>query len=1301
VQSLEQRVLLSSLPAPVLLPDFQADGPPDSPPLPAGFEPFNPQLQSGSFTAASGAPAIATATQSGEPNDTLSLTGDAFSAPDSPAHSTAADTRFLTFGQTTSGNGSLLDASIQDAGGVGAAATAAITLDPRLPADSMYLLWPVNADGAGVPVAVNRTEAWWVGPDQAAPGATVSVFGRNLSLGNAPQSWVYLEPTNGSAGQWAQVTAVNPYKVDFVLPANLPLGGYQVWAHNGHGGKYGWSGPLTLNVVASTQWSGPTFNVRDFGAKGDGLTDDSAAIHAALAAGSSHPNSTIYFPAGNYLISQPMDFGVVGAAPERLMGDGQNASVVRCSSTFTENFMVRNSNNGLLVRDMGFDSTNTSSVTAALFYSRFDTDLHLENVSINAHNQNYLDLHGTRRVFLTNCDLTGSGAFLGTASQLFIDNIRIRGRNDANVLLYSWGGSDISITNTTAQDDNQADPAGWAVGRLFTGSAIWGTEHDLYLAQNTTIDLGVRPGYWDQNSGEQIGWEGDETSLLASPLGATPLTVTVANLSALPPGGHVTIVAGKGLGQSRDIVGFDASTGTMTVDHPWTILPDPATSKLAFAGVTERVVVYDNHLNGKPEQVAPATHTALSAVESFGGSQEVIVDSNAISNVRSGVFLATVTSSVDSLHLIDPVYDTLVVNNTFTNTRWAINAGASDGSGGAVGMLGTVVRENAFNGAVITDASLSTGDAGLASGGVAAAMTILDHNTATGAPAGVLRQASGTNPSNPAVITGLVLCGNVFNLGAAPVAGSQGLAFGPAADDVVLHGNQWTGYEKTYVGLLPGAHPELPLRMIDISVEAGAATTAALPVWNSGPAAIVPTTGSDSSWLTDASPALVAEGNAQLTLSVNAASLAPGVFAGEASIGTASGVSGGAIVELTVTAPPAPTGLTATALSDPAVVLAWVNHTAVPMAMQIDRSTAADFSRNLVTFTAPAGATGYTDTTAASGTTYYYRVRATTTAAQSDPSLTVSVTVNASIFAAESDIGPVSLAGSSSLANGIYTVTGAGADIGGTSDSFHYVYQTLSGDGQIVVRVTGVQNTSSLAKAGIMIRASLAANAPEESILLTRSSGILAEACTGTKIATTTRTGLSAPYWLKLVRSGGKFQSFISSNGTTWSALRSDSISMPTTVDIGLAVTSHNPAALNSATFDHVTVTPYANLALKQPASASTTASGSSPAYAIDGANSTTWNSNSRGTQWLTVDLGAVRSLSRIMLTWGDHYAKAFKVQTSNDNATWSNLYSTTAGGGGTTSLPGLTASCRYLWIYLTAGRFLNYGISELAVYGM
>ncbi|PYU18098.1 MAG: hypothetical protein DMG30_29125, partial [Acidobacteria bacterium] len=75
----------------------------------------------------------------------------------------------------------------------------------------------------------------------------------------------------------------------------------------------------------------------------------------------------------------------------------------------------------------------------------------------------------------------------------------------------------------------------------------------------------------------------------------------------------------------------------------------------------------------------------------------------------------------------------------------------------------------------------------------------------------------------------------------------------------------------------------------------------------------------------------------------------------------------------------------------------------------------------------------------------------------------------------DQDIGQVGIAGSATFANGVFMVKGAGQQIWGTADSFHFTYLFLSGDGTIVARVASISPTS--ATPGIMIRDSLNANA--------------------------------------------------------------------------------------------------------------------------------------------------------------------------------------------------------------------------------
>ena len=144
-------------------------------------------------------------------------------------------------------------------------------------------MWPKNANGVGYPAAINRTDAWWLGPQLAAVGETISVFGRNLSNQNGTTtSWVYIKPP-GYAGQWVTPTSVNPYQVSFTVPS-LSTGSYEVWIHNGHGGHYGWSGPLTLTVWVRHAVDHHAVQREDRlrRATATACTDDTVAIESAM-----------------------------------------------------------------------------------------------------------------------------------------------------------------------------------------------------------------------------------------------------------------------------------------------------------------------------------------------------------------------------------------------------------------------------------------------------------------------------------------------------------------------------------------------------------------------------------------------------------------------------------------------------------------------------------------------------------------------------------------------------------------------------------------------------------------------------------------------------------------------------------------------------------------------------------------------------------------------------------------------------------------------------------------------------------
>jgi len=207
--------------------------------------------------------------------------------------------------------------------------------------------------------------------------------------------------------------------------------------------------------------------------------------------------------------------------------------------------------------------------------------------------------------------------------------------------------------------------------------------------------------------------------------------------------------------------------------------------------------------------------------------------------------------------------------------------------------------------------------------------------------------------------------------------------------------------------------------------------------------------------------------------------------------------------------------------------------------------------------------------------TYPLTISATNSYGTGSATLTLTISLGVPSPWNHADIGATGALGSVSYSSGTFTINGAGTDIWGTADAFHYVYQPISGDCQIIARVTGVQNTNATAKGGVMIRESLNANSAYAGAYLFPSNNAVFEyrSSTGGSAVNNTSISTTIPYWLKLVRSGNLFSAFRSSDGITWSQLGSTvTISMASNMYVGLPVCSKVSGTLCTTTVDNVSV---------------------------------------------------------------------------------------------------------------------------------
>lgn len=178
------------------------------------------------------------------------------------------------------------------------------------------------------------------------------------------------------------------------------------------------------------------------------------------------------------------------------------------------------------------------------------------------------------------------------------------------------------------------------------------------------------------------------------------------------------------------------------------------------------------------------------------------------------------------------------------------------------------------------------------------------------------------------------------------------------------------------------------------------------------------------------------------------------------------------------------------------------------------------------------------------------------------------------------DIGNVGAAGSAVFnpQESQFTVIGSGADIWNRADAFHFDRTSVTGDFSISAMVDSVENVNVWTKAGIMIREGTAPGARHASLFVTPTTakGIAFQRRTsvGGLSVHTAGPARTAPVMLLLKRTGDLISAYyadepFSSRG--WILIGREVISgLATTLNVGLAVTSHVNGTLATARFSHV-----------------------------------------------------------------------------------------------------------------------------------
>ncbi|HEX5473235.1 MAG TPA: Ig-like domain-containing protein [Vicinamibacterales bacterium] len=283
----------------------------------------------------------------------------------------------------------------------------------------------------------------------------------------------------------------------------------------------------------------------------------------------------------------------------------------------------------------------------------------------------------------------------------------------------------------------------------------------------------------------------------------------------------------------------------------------------------------------------------------------------------------------------------------------------------------------------------------------------------------------------------------------------------------------------------------------------------------------------------------------------------------------------------------------------------------------------------------------------------------------------------------QADIGSPAVAGAAGYSQGTFSITAQGDDIWGTADQFHYVYQKVSGDLDVVARVASVSAADRWSKAGVMIRESLSAGSRHAFALVSAGRGYAFQRrvdTNGTSESTDGGDG-GAPGWVRLVRSGAQLQAFRSADGKNWTSMGTDAISMADTVYVGIAVTSHSDASTR-AVVDSYAMT-QASTTQNRPPSVTLTSPADGATYAPGASIRIKATASDSDGTIAHVDLyvGSTRIKRDTTLgystTWSTSTAGTYQIKAiafDNDGSTATSTVSVTVGASSNTPTVALTS---------------------------
>lgn len=484
---------------------------------------------------------------------------------------------------------------------------------PKDFAPGIYRFTLHHAQGSLTGRANLPTIYWTQGePGEAvAPSGQVQLFGRNI-IRQPGRAQLLLTQETGKPPIQATLVKGDLWRGIFRLPERVAAGSYKLRLFNGDGGDGEFVDAGMIVVRNPDLPPTQTFDVRAYGANGNGKTDSTRAIKAAIEAANQNGGGTVYFPRGRYFISEgltiPPRVNIKGErtdlvnllwpdfdAPPPALLQGDTRFSIEDITIYASNHLNVISG-GFRFRDLLPNAEDIAirrvRIRASAFRGQMDLEATIQRM--RTYHQVFPDggpdtiqLTGNR-LEVSDCDILGSGNSLHlvkATDAVISGNILSNGRNGA----YAITGSRRVIFENNVVQGMDLQATGGAVNAL----SKWVTSSEnIYVGNNTFKDV--------------LGWD-REAMTTDAPAGyyfghaetTSPRELSLPDAPDPNPaarewtGALVMVVNGRGAGQSAHVASYTKSPQRIALDQILQV-PLDATSEITVVQAQENYLVIGN-----------------------------------------------------------------------------------------------------------------------------------------------------------------------------------------------------------------------------------------------------------------------------------------------------------------------------------------------------------------------------------------------------------------------------------------------------------------------------------------------------------------------------------------------------------------------------------------------------------------------------------------------------------------------------------------------------------------------------------